>query len=291
MPKKREFHGWKCSHTIRVTDPTLGALREVSCGRCLPCCIRKEQEWVLRMTLEASSSPWNAFVTLTYSDPNRPFMLAYDHVQQFLKYFRNRYPLERVRFCSRLELGEITQREHGHLIIFSTFPMFQSFGTLQSECWPHGALLIQPLRRQRMRYLAKYVHKNFLTDPRSVTHWSTSRRPGIGVDAIIRLASSFAARCRGVNHPIVLPTALRIGPTLYPIARTLRQHFKTQCETLGLQFTKVDDGRYWHDRPDTVLNVRLRRRTLESVKIIDMITDRRLAEQKQKQRFLNGSSS
>lgn len=283
----KEAFGWKCSNIITVLDRSIGAKREVSCGRCLPCCVRKEQEWVLRMLLEQSCSPYSVFATMTYSEAHRPYRLDYEHVQKFFKSLRKKFPSGSVRFCSRLELGETTQREHGHLIIFSTFPICQSFGLQQHECWPHGALLFQPAKKARMRYLAKYVHKNFLSDPASQTHWSTSRRPGIGVVAIRRLASQFASRALKMPDPCVQPTVLRIGRTLYPLSRTMRRHFKMHCENLGVRFLERPSEGIWNDFQGAgVLEAKSRRRTVEGCRVIELLTDRRLAEKER----LNGST-
>lgn len=246
--------GWKCRYPIRVTNGD--HLTEVQCGACLPCRIRKEQSWVLRMQLEQSAHLWTGFVTLTYAEQHRTYRLLYKHVAEFMKNLRKRFPSERVRFCCAGEYGDKTNREHWHLCLFSTIPLFD-LGLTQDTLWPHGALHTGTLTPKSMRYVAAYALKSQgLRD----TIWQMSRRPGIGVPAIKHLASCSAQQTG--QTAVGLPSAFRLGKKLYPLDRTMRLHFQESFEAAGGKI--LSDGRHnaiWVDRPETLARAISKRRT------------------------------
>lgn len=213
MPKLKI--GWKCRSPIRV------AIRgeyhqELACNRCLPCLIRKERSWVLRQKLEALSASSTYFVTLTYSDQHRLGSLHYEHIQKFLRLLRRSQKKARVRFFCSGEYGEKNHREHWHLNIFSTAPLPFKLGRSATKLWPHGAIFVGTLTTASMGYVAKYVIEG---NPQIV---QASRKPGIGVDAIRSLARRM---CKIHDELQAVPTTLQMGAKLYPLHRTLRDHF------------------------------------------------------------------
>lgn len=216
------------------------------------------------------------FLTLTYADPHRPFALCKEHFQKYLKRLRSRHPSASVRYSCRLEFGGNTQREHGHIIIFSNTNLFPRFGISHDDCWPHGALLIAPLTRARMRYVAAYTQHSY---GKTQTAWMCSLKPPIGAPAI-RLLARNAARAQG-TQPLPIPTALWLGAVLYPISRVLKEHFKDEFEKNGGIVAPASSWRMWRDQPTRILETILdwhevrQKRTLA-----DLLLDRQMARER-----------
>lgn len=70
----------------------------------------------------------------------------------------------------------------------------------------------------------------------------------------------------------------------------MRKHFRETFLAHGGKLADADSSTIWHDRPDTVLAARVRRRSPNSVHRISLITDQMIAEKKAKDEVLNGSS-
>lgn len=261
--------GWKCRYPIRVLAGD--KQQEVACSRCLPCRIRREQSWVLRMRLEQSSASYSAFLTLTYSEVHRPYSLPYNHIADYLRRLRKQHPLETVRFTCAGEFGEKTEREHWHLCIFSSINLFPSLGILHDPTWQFGAMHIGTLTTKSARYVASYSLKS---QGRNDTTWQVSRRPGIGVNEIRHLALCSAALRK--NSP--LPTALRLGSSLYPLDRTMRAHYQNSFEENGGTIIPSENSNsIYVDRPETLLRA-IQNRRQDDKKQLDIFIERKLTE-------------
>lgn len=262
--------GWKCRFPIRV--PVKDYLQELSCNRCLPCLIRRERSWVLRQKLEQLRSSYSYFVTLTYSDQNRPGTLLYEHVQRFLKLLRRSHPSAAVRFFCSGEYGELRGREHWHLNIFSTVNLKLRLGSQAIEQWPHGAIFVGTLTPASMGYAAKYV----VEGKPAITQMS--RRPGLGVPSIRRLAQRMVA----INNELEdIPTSILVGKDRFPLDRTMRFHL---CDSFlqngGSLSVKGFPNKIYVDRPETLLAAIDLRGDADLFRTIDIKTERMLAEEK-----------
>lgn len=262
--------GWRCRWPIRV--PVDDHLQELSCGRCLPCLIRRERAWTLRQKLEQASASFSYFVTLTYSDQNRLGFLQYNHVQTFLRSLRDIHPSACVRFFCSGEYGALKGREHWHVNIFSTTNLQLQLGSSVIKQWPYGAIFTGTLTPQSMGYVAQYV----LEGKPPITQMS--RRPGIGVPAIRQLAQ----RMRAIHDELEdIPTTLHVGKDLFPLDRTLRWHFEDAwLRAGGTVSVKKTALKIYTDRWDTLRLAIASRGTQELFQAIDLKTERLLAEEK-----------
>lgn len=205
---------WKCRW------PGLVAIKngyvQIRCSRCLNCRIWRERSWVLRQLLEQSSSSHSYFLTLTYSEPNRPGILQYDHAQKFLKRLRKLLPPETVRYFCVGEYGEKHGREHWHLNIFSQENLSLRYGPQLIEQWPDGVTFVGSLTPKSMGYVASYAQQK---DPPIL---QASRRPGLGANGITRIASRIAELYPSCE---TVPNQIRIGKSVYPLDRTMREYW------------------------------------------------------------------
>jgi len=242
---------WTCPYPIRV--PQGDHLIEVSCRRCFPCQLRREREWVLRQIFEQSNALHSYFVTLTYSDRSRPGMLVYEDVAKFLKRLRKPLPPESVRYFCVGEYGERFGREHWHLNIFTKTRLFR-WGRQLIKPWPNGAIFVGTLTRKSMQYAASYVQEG---DPQII---QTSRNPGLGVPGIRLIASRIAEQ----HKKMCVPVTLHIGKSVFPVARSLREHYALAYTAAGGEILPGPTGeKLYVDRPDILRRLMEGRKTLQ----------------------------
>jgi len=104
-----------------------------------------------------------------------------------------------------------------------------------------------------MRYAAKYTLEG---NPPLL---QSSRRPGIGVNAIRVLAARMCARRKDTD----VPTTLHIGKDLYPLSRTLREHYVSAFEKAGGTVRKNSPAKMYVDRWDLLAKAVDERKALE----------------------------
>lgn len=96
--------------------------REVACGQCLSCRIKRSREWALRCVHEAAHCENSVFVTLTYDDDHLPSDGSLEKVQLQKFFKRLRYRLREhgrsIRYLASGEYGENFGRPHYHACIF-----------------------------------------------------------------------------------------------------------------------------------------------------------------------------
>lgn len=114
---------------MRCTSPFVvknreGISREVPCGQCLSCRIKRSDEWAVRCVHEASMHERSGFVTLSYADDYLPKNKSLDkkELAKFFKRLRKVLCGERIRYYACGEYGEKHSRPHYHIIIFSIQP-------------------------------------------------------------------------------------------------------------------------------------------------------------------------
>lgn len=205
---------WKCRYPALI--PVNNGYVQARCFRCLHCRLWRERCWVVRQLLEQSSSSDSCFLTLTYSDQHRPGILQYDDAAKFLKRLRKQHPPESVRFFLVGEYGEKFGREHWHLNIFSQVKLSYRYGRQHIAQWPSGAVFAGTLTRRSMGYVASYSQEK---DPPIL---QASRRPGLGANGIMRLASRIAKLYPACE---TVPNQIRLGKRLYPLDRTMREYW------------------------------------------------------------------
>jgi len=180
---------------------------EIPCGQCIGCRINRQQMWAFRCLAEASLSPHNWFLTLTYDDANLPPRGELRHRDWQLFAKRVRRALGPFRYLMCGEYGEQTKRPHYHALLFGLdlpdvdrfsvrrgYPVFKS-ATL-ARLWGRGLHEIGTVTPQSARYCSGYVLKDcsaptWLDDTTGelmslkAPYGRMSLRPGLG-DAWIR---------------------------------------------------------------------------------------------------------
>lgn len=158
-----------------------GSILPLPCGRCLACKQAKAREWAVRCTLEASLYQENCFLTLTYDDDHLPNDMkdVRVHLTGFIRSLRDRGYAIRYFGCG--EKGTLSERKHGHLILFGFYPhdVRNNHSKLLSECWPYGYVFIGDCTFESCQYVARYAVKKIFKDD-SDEFLMMSLKPGIG---------------------------------------------------------------------------------------------------------------
>lgn len=159
----RQYHaasGWSFNAAKPHTE-----FRDLNCGVCMDCRIRKAREWAIRCYHESKMHERSSFVDLTYAD--NPVTLTRRDVTLFFKSLRNAG--YRFRYFGCGEYGENTLRPHYHLILFGIdfshdrYPWKRSKkGTLLyrsptlEEHWQHGNATLSDVSPKAAEYAARY---------------------------------------------------------------------------------------------------------------------------------------
>ena len=172
------------------------------CGKCVGCLIDRSKQWALRCVLEAKSSEYNCFLTLTYDDEHLPQdgSLDFDHLTKFLKRFRKKFSKDRIRYYAVGEYGAKLSRPHFHIIVFGfDFPDKWLWSVARGEklyrspslesLWTYGYSSVGSVTFESCAYVARYVQKKLYGVDREdvLKHYGgripeaarMSRRPGI----------------------------------------------------------------------------------------------------------------
>lgn len=172
--------------------PAVGtATMQLPCGKCLGCRKRRAKEWAVRCMHEASLSPKNSFVTLTYDDehlPSNGFLRPKD-LGDFLKRLRNaivRKQYEHIdadglRYFACGEYGDSTFRAHYHALLFGVkftdlYPIKRDLFTSETlkRIWGHGNVSIGTVTVRSAMYCAMYSVKK-----RSKYNWNVHDADGV----------------------------------------------------------------------------------------------------------------
>lgn len=204
--------------------------------------------------LESQSHEHNYFVTLTYDNDHLPEggNLVPAHPQGFLK--RVRYYC-RTRFFLVGEYGDESWRPHYHLLLFGLGEEVH-FGCGCGKCrecrrqgrksrctcvlcgaWTYGLVHIGTVTQESVQYTASYVEKK-LTSSKDVRlggrfpeFTRMSRKPGIGASyvdsAVVPFLHSYAG-CIAIRNAGDVPGQLRLGGSLWPLGRYLRDRARVQ---------------------------------------------------------------
>lgn len=142
---------------MKCTNPFNGGHGETyPCGRCMACKINRSQDWSLRIWHEyIESERIGCFVTLTYSDDfiNVKNTLVKDHLQRFLKRFRNEVVTE-FKYYGVGEYGDEKNRPHYHMIMIG---LNKNIAPVVERVWGQGFVTVSNLTMQRINYVTKYI--------------------------------------------------------------------------------------------------------------------------------------
>lgn len=187
----RPIQAWLVGKTENGRDkysfscPSMIGCRTVffPCGKCSACLESRRSAWVSRCRLESLLHTSNSFVTLTYNDRDLPKdrLCNKRDIQLFLKKLRNAgrdngFLLPSFRYICVGEYGLKYGRPHYHMIVFGVdmlsrswlpslalwkqgYPVFTS--SVLSDCWSKGFVTVDQLTDKSLRYVSKYVTKQF----------------------------------------------------------------------------------------------------------------------------------
>lgn len=162
----RQYHapsGWSFNAAKPHTE-----FRDLNCGVCMDCRIRKAREWAIWCYHEGKMHERSCAVDLTYA--NNPVALCRRDVTLFFKSLRNAGYKFSYFGCG--EYGEIGLRPHYHLLLFGIdfrqdrYPWKRSKkGTLLyrsptlEKHWEHGNSTVSDLSPKAAEYAARYSLK------------------------------------------------------------------------------------------------------------------------------------
>lgn len=90
------------------------------CGHCSQCNAERASAWVVRNYFEEKAHKKKCFITLTYAE--NPYIIVRKDMQDFLKrlriYLDRQENHKKIRIFYAMEFGLISQRPHGHIIIY-----------------------------------------------------------------------------------------------------------------------------------------------------------------------------
>lgn len=185
---------------------------KVPCQMCVGCRMERARQWAMRCMHEKRLHQESAFLTLTYSPENLPYLangratLVKRDVQLFLKRLRYERRSE-LRYFMCGEYGETTQRPHYHVLMLNTsFPDMKFHRTTNGNknlyvsaeldgVWKLGGCLIGEVSFESCAYVAGYLLKNKVNfggsekfkeaeakrlDGRLPEYINMSLKPGIG---------------------------------------------------------------------------------------------------------------
>lgn len=199
--------------------------------------------------LEASSHVHNAFVTMTYSDEFLPAgeTLVPRDLTLWQKRFRKDFG-NGIRFFSIGEYGDLSGRPHYHAAVFGACPSVDEL----ASTWRFGLVHVGELNPDSAGYLAGYVTKKMTRadDPRLAGRYPEfsrpSRRPGLGVAALVRIAEALTSQYGSMKVALEsdVPLAIRIGARDFPLGRFLRERLRELVGGDRLQVQLAKEKRY-----------------------------------------------
>lgn len=162
----------KRSIVFKRKESVLPTPLNLPCNQCTGCRLEYSRQWAMRCMDEASLSPHNCFLTLTYNEEKLPVggSLQKRDFQLFMKKLRKKFG-EGIRYYHCGEYGETFRRPHYHACIFgfdfsdrvfhhSNFngDRLYTSATLDS-IWNNGFALIGDVTFESAAYVARYVMK------------------------------------------------------------------------------------------------------------------------------------
>ena len=166
------------SDSLKGYDTMPTDLFTVPCGSCLPCRIKRIQDWTLRLMFELNYWDRAVFTTLTYSDdyieklrqPSGGYSLDKEDLTLFLKRLRY-YHSDKIKYLACGEYGDLSGRPHYHLIIYGIglsdrySPDNRSYlsdDMVIERSWPYGMVNNGFVTINSCRYVVGYVAKKTL---------------------------------------------------------------------------------------------------------------------------------
>lgn len=156
-----------CDVPRNTRHKVLGDLVYYSCGTCQACKIRRVNDWVFRLSLEAEESSSAYFITLTYNNENLQYTkgdrkLPTINIKELQTYWKRLRKLEKgktIKYYAVGEYGTKNKRPHYHAIVFNASPQsIRSAWTKQGQ--EIGYIHIDAVNQNTIAYTCKYIDKN-----------------------------------------------------------------------------------------------------------------------------------
>lgn len=244
------------------------------CQQCMPCRINKRRKWTARLLLEAACHPSSLFLTLTYDEANVPKTASgipqLDPEDLKLYWKRLRKAGLVFRYFAVGEYGERTARPHYHAILYG---LDETAEKTLLEKWPFGFIKVDAdVNPKVAAYCCGYVLKKWTQkeDPRlkgrHPEFMRSSRRPGIGANAIERLSSVYETSGGSLvlSRDGNVRRVFRMDGRIWPLDRFMLQKLR---EELGLPEKAID-------RPDEGIAEQTEEETMESRAQVERLTRR-----------------
>lgn len=242
----------KCAHPMVLGKGKDGLKRAHRCGQCANCRTTRSQEWALRILMEAKCHDHSVFVTLTYDPDHVPvgYQLCKKDLQDFHKRLRKKAGF---RFFAVGEYGPKTRRPHYHGVYFG---LSASDEERIHQAWGNGNVKVDELTIGRASYAAKYCLKKHTSpddfpDGRAPEFSLMSRRPGIGVPFLPKIADTYAKQ-EWFNLPVHPPAVIRMNGKKWPLDPHMKNKlcqlgpFKKQPVTVSDLCVELGEREYMH---------------------------------------------
>lgn len=153
-----------CLSNTVIKNPITGEKMPVSCGKCLPCRMKRAVDWRVRIAMERYTQKdfGSSFATLTYCDEaiGVDYSCHISDLQKCIKRIRyyvkkhNKYISPTFKYFGVSEYGDISARKHFHLIVLGINS--NTLGKILRESWKFGFVSTSPLSPYRIRYVVDY---------------------------------------------------------------------------------------------------------------------------------------
>lgn len=237
------------------------------CGKCYACLVNKQKEWRKRMELELfSRNDVGTFLTLTYNNAYNDGKLHKEHLQNFLKRFRNverdfSIPLPQISYYAVGEYGKTSHRPHYHLALFGVdclasdwrphvvsykdgFPCFAS--EIIGKIWKFGFNVVGELNSSTIGYVSKYITKPYKSE-------FSLKSQSLGVSPFVQRYRS--GRSVSYHTTQLFDDSIRDGMIVLPSSGGFRRVGLPAC---FYNYVKRFNPKAWRDivdkRTDWVLN-------------------------------------
>lgn len=262
----------------------------VPCGKCSACLARKRNNWINRMLCEMFACGSSTFLTLTYDNIHCPSALNKKHLQDFFKRLRNvgrdfGIPVPLIRYFACGEYGKRRHRPHYHAIVFGVDMLRDSnwmpyvcgvsnghlrfSSSVLEKVWPFGFVVVGDCSLQSVRYVSKYITKQYELKDKFVVPPFTIKSIGLGrslfvdvkrkgrkyeyklLQPFLDLYSSGRIVLPSSNgyQPVPLPSCLdsyaeRFAPSLFESVKAARREFSSSFIDLIRPSVRADYVNY-----------------------------------------------
>lgn len=181
-----------------VNPITLPTGEIIACRQCKQCKGNYLKDWQGRCIAESRFSMMSHMVTLTYGADDEGEInhfaarnLRKEDASKFIRAIRD--DGFSVRYFLVGEYGSTKGRAHWHVLLFwpDKFPAFELHKRIKSKYWPHGLIFVDECNPASVRYVMKYMAKDF-DKGRNDRSSSMSTRPPLGDAYFKDRAQNFA---------------------------------------------------------------------------------------------------